>query len=80
MELDSQPNFLESIDFLVLSNWSTCTLVSLHNTGWQKEEDGKIILFAKQDRAITCVFCHDPYLTVIMFAGLLLKDLFKRKV
>ena len=45
---------------------------------WQEEEDSKILVRDKCDRAITCVFCQDLHLT-LMFSGLLQKDLFKGK-
>ena len=38
-------------------------IVSLGNTtGRQKEENGNMPVCDKRDRAITCVFCCDPYL------------------
>ena len=31
----------------------------MYATGWQEEEDGKMVVCDKRDRAITCMFCHD---------------------
>ena len=47
-------------------------------TGRQKEEDGKIFVCDKRDRAITYAFCRDRHLT-LMFSGRLQKDLFKAR-
>ena len=38
-------------------------------TGLQKEENGKTFVCDKRDRAITCVTCRDPHLT-LTFSGL----------
>ena len=46
--------------------------------GWQEEGDSKMLVCNKCDRAITCMFCSDPHLT-LMFSNLLQKDLFKAK-
>ena len=37
-----------------------------------------MLMYDKRDRAITYVFCHDLHL-MLMFSGLLQKDLFKGK-
>ena len=41
------------------SSLSLLILVSLRNTGRQKEEDGKTLVCDERDRAITDVFCGD---------------------
>ena len=43
-----------------------------------EEEDGKMLVCDKRDKAISYVFCRDLHLTS-MFSGLLQKDLFKGK-
>ena len=50
----------------------------VYATGRQKEEDGKTFVCDKRDRAITCMFCRDRHVT-LMISGLLQKDLFKRR-
>ena len=51
--------------------------MSLRNRTAEKEEDGKTLVCDKRDRAITCVFCRDRSSLILMFSGLLQKDLFK---
>ena len=46
--------------------------------GRQEEGDSKTLACNKCDRAITCMFCSDPHLT-LMFSDLLQKDLLKVK-
>ena len=42
----------------------------------QEEEDGKTLMCDKRDREIAYMFCRNLHL-ILMFSGLLQKDLFK---
>ena len=42
------------------------------------QEDGKMFVCDRRDRAITCVFCRDLHLT-LTFSSPLQKDLYKGK-
>ena len=55
-----------------------CELVS-SATGRHKEQDSRMFVCDKRDRAFTFVFCRDLRLPLV-FSGLLQKDMFKERL